>query len=162
MRIIFGVVFFCAKPENNVRMLMVWDEDEDYYSNWNMLNIRGFCFGCLMIIQWRTIVSEIRVISESIRILDKVIKASVVAVWSSLFLVIINLFAVQDFMYFKTFMDAGKFAKMEYPVLLAKHFRQFIFADFMDEIEHYDWIDYGAFMLFTCLIMIIFTNIVIA
>jgi hypothetical protein len=74
-----------------------------------------------------------------------------------------TMFAVQDFLYFKVIMVTGGPTKVwEYWIMLAKNFRIFMFADFIEEVEQSDWIDFFVFGCFTLIILIIFTNILIA
>jgi len=50
----------------------------------------------------------------------------------------------------------------EYVIMLAKQYRVFIFGDFGEEIDNYDWIDYAVFVIFTIVTMIVLTNVLIA
>ena len=97
------------------------------------------------------------------RTLLQVITTAMKEIAASVVLLGIVLFAVNDFSYFKRFIvTGGPTAKMEYYKLLAKHFRIFLFADFIEEINEYDWIDYGVFVLFTLVTMLLLTNILIS
>ena len=97
------------------------------------------------------------------RTLLQVITTAMKEIAASVVLLGIVLFAVNDFSYFKRFIvTGGPTAKMEYYILLAKHFRIFLFADFIEEINEYDWIDYGVFVLFTLVTMLLLTNILIS
>ena len=50
----------------------------------------------------------------------------------------------------------------EYPIQLVDKYRMFMFGDFGDTMESYDWIDMALFLVFSFMTMIMFTNILIA
>ena len=56
----------------------------------------------------------------------------------------------------------GELKRHEYEISLARRYKMFMFGDFGDEQEDYDWIDMAVFSAFTFITLILFTNILIA
>ena len=60
-------------------------------------------------------------------------------------------------------MVTGETVPNEYEIMLAKHYRVFLFGDFVEDlVDNYDWIDYTVFVIFTIVTMILLTNVLIA
>lgn len=138
--------------------------EQDYYANWNVITIHGLSFAFLILFQWLSFATQLR-FHPDMRVLLEVILNSGNIIFTSMVLIIIALFAVQDFLYFKSYSAIGNTGGFEqrYSLMLTKNFKAFLFGDFDDdEINGYDWIDFSVFVGFTVLTMILLTNVLIA
>ena len=84
------------------------------------------------------------------------------SVAASFVLIASSIIGINDFYYFKKRIMHGTQKKAEYEGLLTQHYRIFMFGDFVDIIDDYDWIDQGVFMVATFIIIMLYTNVLIA
>ena len=162
IRISTGSIFLASNYIWDLEFRMLHFFHDDYYDEWNMVSIKALSFAFLILLQWLSICQTLQFIWKGMRTLLQVIFVVLNEIYASVFLIITVLCAVNDFLYFKRFIVTGKLKLMEYEILFAKHFRIFLFADFIDEVNDYDWIDYLFFAVFTLMTMLLFTNVLIA
>ena len=161
VKIIAGVAFLLS-PEfmPNVYKLHHFN-NEDFYEDWNLVDINCLSFGVLMVIQWTTISNQLQQ-WKAMRIINSVIENSFRAVLASAILLFCALAAVQDFFYFKRYLISGNQLPYEYPKVATKNFRMYLFGDFDDRIDDFDSIDMLVFAGFTFWTLILLTNTLIA
>ena len=107
MKILVGAIYFisCFGDSQPFHTKLYFDDDDS--QNYRISDIQSLSLSILMFLQWSGLTEHLRIVGR-FRIFIEVIKQTIKDAMPFLVLVIIALFAVHDFLYFKKFSVTGK------------------------------------------------------